>query len=88
MTPAGLAAVESAHADGSWNQLDAIDELTVTPDLETALEESHASERFAALTASQRRMTLYWIVSAKRPETRAKRIAETVHAVTEGRSPF
>ena len=88
MTPAGLAAIERAKADGSWNALDDVDELRVPPDLAEALAAEPEAERgFARLSSSKRRMALYWIGSSKRPETRAKRIAETVHAAGEGRSP-
>lgn len=82
MTPAGTAAVQSAQADGSWDQLNDIDDLLVPPDLASALAVSGAADRFAALSASQRRIALYQIASAKRPETRAKRIAQTVSAST------
>ena len=88
MTPAGTAAVEAARADGSWNLLNDIDDLVVPDDLALALAESPAAERYvASLASSKRRMILYWIASAKRPDTRARRIAETVAAAAEGRMP-
>ena len=88
MTPAGVAAVESAQADGSWDLLNGVDDLIVPPDLATMLGTAGAAASFATLSASQRRQALYWIASAKRPETRGKRIAETVRAVREGRGPI
>lgn len=87
MTEAGLAAVESAKADGSWEILDVVDSLVIPPDLEEALAAAGAHKRFDALTASERRAALYWILSAKRPETRANRIHATVAAALEGRAP-
>ncbi len=88
MTPAGRAVVERAKVDGSWNLLNDIDDLTVPVDLAVALEAAPgASPRFAALPAGARRIGLYWIASAKRPETRARRIAKTVAAALEGRAP-
>jgi uncharacterized protein YdeI (YjbR/CyaY-like superfamily) len=88
MTPAGMAAIERARADGSWNTLDDADDLRVPPDLADALAARPEAEHgFARLSPSKRRMALYWIGSTKRPETRAKRIAETVQAASEGRSP-
>ncbi len=87
MAPAGIAAVEAAKADGSWSLLDDVDDLIVPADLGEALAAADATERFESLSASGRRMALYWIVQAKRPETRAKRIAATVAAALEGRPP-
>lgn len=88
MTPAGRAAVEAAKADGSWSTLDEVDSLTVPEDLAAALAAVPPAERFfAALTSSQRKMILYWIASAKLPETRAKRVAETAQAAGQNRMP-
>lgn len=86
MCPAGLAAVEAAKADGSWDLLNSVDDLIVPDDLAEALAaDPDAASQFAAFSASARRIILYWIASAKRSETRAKRIAETVRAAVEGR---
>ena len=89
MTPAGRAAVESAKANGSWNSLDEVDSLTVPEDLAAALAATPAAdEYFAGLAPSQRKMILYWITTAKRPETRARRIAETVRAAGQSSMPL
>ena len=88
MTPAGLAPIEAAKADGSWSSLDDVENLVVPEDLVAALDTNgDAACGFGAMSASQRKMALFWISSAKRPETRARRIAKTVEAATEGRSP-
>ena len=77
MMPAGLALIESAKADGSWNALDDIDALTMPDDLTAALAENPAARaNFDAFPASSKKIILFWVASAKRPETRAKRIAE------------
>lgn len=89
MTPAGLAAVEAAKANGSWTLLDDVEALVVPGDLAEALaSNSAAGGFFAALPDSRRKMILYWIASAKRAETRARRIADSVEAASEGRMPF
>lgn len=76
--PAGLAKVEAAKADGSWNALDAIEALEIPPDLEQALIAYEAAKQnFAAFPKSVKRGILEWIASAKKPETRAKRVEET-----------
>ena len=88
MTPAGRAAVEVAKSNGSWTVLDEVDSLAVPYDLATALAAAPAADEFfAGLTPSQRKMILYWIASAKLPETRAKRITETVQAAGQNRTP-
>ncbi len=89
MTPAGLALVEAAHRDGSWSAYDGIEELTVPPDLAAALAANETAERtFAAFSASSKKQLLWHIESAKRPETRAKRIAQIVAAAAENRNPL
>jgi uncharacterized protein YdeI (YjbR/CyaY-like superfamily) len=78
MEPPGIALVEAAKADGSWTLLDAVEDLVVPDDLAAAFA-AHppAAERWAAFPRSVRRAVLEWIVQARRPETRAKRVAET-----------
>ena len=88
LLPVALAAIETAKADGSWTQLDDVEDLVVPDDLATALAQDSAAEQgFHSLSASQRKLALYWIASARRPETREQRIAETVRAAAEGRPP-
>jgi uncharacterized protein YdeI (YjbR/CyaY-like superfamily) len=89
MQTAGLAVVEAAKADGSWQLLDDVEALVVPNDLADALaNDERAGEGFEGLPDSEKKMALYWIASAKKPETRAKRIAATVSAAAEGHSPF
>jgi len=79
MTDAGLAAVERAKANGAWTALDAVEALTIPDDLAAALAaNADAARHFAAFSPSSKKNILFWIASAKRPETRQKRVAETV----------
>jgi uncharacterized protein YdeI (YjbR/CyaY-like superfamily) len=79
MTPAGLSKVEAAKQDGSWNALDAVEALEIPPDLAAALAANEAAQQyFDAFPRSVKRAILEWIAGAKKPETRAKRIDETV----------
>lgn len=79
MAPAGLARVEAARIDGSWNALDAVEALEIPPDLEAAFAgEATAWENFDAFPRSAKRGILEWIANARKPETRARRIDETV----------
>ncbi len=79
MAPAGLAKVEAAKRDGSWNALDSIEALKIPRDLAKALSANRTAQQyFDAFPRSVKRAILEWIASAKKPETRAKRIEETV----------
>jgi uncharacterized protein YdeI (YjbR/CyaY-like superfamily) len=81
MTPAGLAAIERAKANGSWTVLDSVERLDVPDDLALALaERSPAAGHFAAFPPSARKMLLGWIATAQRPATRAARITEVASA--------
>jgi uncharacterized protein YdeI (YjbR/CyaY-like superfamily) len=75
MHSAGLAAIERAQADGSWTALDAVEALEVPDDLATALRRDRsAADRYDAMSKSAKKLLLWSVVSAKRPETRATRI--------------
>jgi uncharacterized protein YdeI (YjbR/CyaY-like superfamily) len=78
MAPAGLGKVNAAKQDGSWNALDAVENLEIPPDLAAAFEAyDSAQANFEAFPRSAKRAILVWIASAKTAATRAKRIAET-----------
>ena len=84
MTPAGLAAIEAARLDGSWDASEAGESLTVPADLQAALEANAAAAlHFTAFPASIRKYILQWIAGAKRPETRASRISATVEQAAQ-----
>ena len=79
MSAPGLAKVEAAKKDGSWNALDAVEALEIPSDLKKAFSKnSTAFQYFEAFPRSAKRAILVWISSAKKPETRAQRIEETV----------
>jgi uncharacterized protein YdeI (YjbR/CyaY-like superfamily) len=84
MAPAGLAKVDAAKLDGTWNALDAVEALEVPPDLASALDGYPAARgNFEGFPRSVRRGILEWIVSAKKPETRARRVEETARLAQE-----
>jgi uncharacterized protein YdeI (YjbR/CyaY-like superfamily) len=88
MAPAGLAMVEEAKRDGSWTLLDDVEKLIVPDDLAAALDAlPGARERWDALPRSVRRGALEQLVQAKRPETRARRVAEFAQVTAEGERP-
>ncbi len=78
MTPAGLAKIEAAQVDGTWTLLDSVDALEVPADLAAEFDTYPAARaNFDAFPRSARHAILTWIALARRPETRAKRVAET-----------
>lgn len=86
MRPAGLARIEAAKQDGSWNALDAVEALEIPPDLAEELARNPvAAQYFDAFPRSAKRVILVWITGAKRPETRARRIAETVELAAQNK---
>ncbi|HZU13284.1 MAG TPA: YdeI/OmpD-associated family protein [Chloroflexota bacterium] len=89
MQPAGLTAVEEAKANGRWDAAYAgQSEITVPEDLAAALQgEPRAAAMFEILTRQNRFAILYRIGDARRPDTRARRIAEYVAMLARGDTP-
>ena len=87
MAAAGLREVERARADGRWEAAyDSHSTATVPPDLQAALDaDAAAAAFFAGLDSANRYAILYRIQEARRPETRARRIAAFVAMLAEGR---
>jgi uncharacterized protein YdeI (YjbR/CyaY-like superfamily) len=85
MEPAGLAEVERARADGRWESAYAGPRtVTVPDDLQAALDASaEAAAFFETLTSQNRYAILYRINTVKRPETRARKIAQYVAMLAE-----
>jgi uncharacterized protein YdeI (YjbR/CyaY-like superfamily) len=87
MTEAGLAVVEAAKRDGSWDAYNAVEQLTIPSDLEAAFSDNKAAgQNFAAFSVSNKKQLLRYVASAKRPETRHKRIAQIVHAAAQNKN--
>ena len=86
MAAAGMRLVEGAKADGSWSVYDEVEDLVIPSDLVSALAEDCAADGFFAnFSDSSKKNILWWIKSARRPETRATRIAKTVGMAAENR---
>jgi uncharacterized protein YdeI (YjbR/CyaY-like superfamily) len=84
VAPRGAALIAAAKADGSWSKLDDVDGLVEPADLVAALEAAGDARRhWNAFPPSARRGILEWILSAKRPETRATRVAETARLAAQ-----
>ena len=85
MRPAGLREIERAREDGRWDDAyDSPTTATVPDDFQQALDaDPGAREFFESLGSTKRYSFLYRIADAKRPETRARRIAEYVELLRD-----
>ena len=90
MKAAGLRQVEAAKADGRWEAAyDSPRTAAVPDDLLNALRKNAAAKRFfATLDGRNRYAILHRIQDAKKPETRARRVAQFVTMLAEGRELY
>ena len=92
MTPAGLATIERAKKNGSWDTLNSSDLHTdnnsIPDDLEKILSKNKkALANFLAFPPSYRKRFLFWIDSAKTPGTKAARIKQTLLMAAANKKP-
>lgn len=88
MFDAGRACIEIAKQNGSWTILDDIDLLILPEDLEDAFNQHpNANSNYHAFSKSTKKSILYWIKSAKRAETREKRIKEVAELANQNLKP-
>jgi uncharacterized protein YdeI (YjbR/CyaY-like superfamily) len=87
MRPAGRREVERAQADGRWDAAyEPSSTMTVPDDLREALADNPAAEAFfATLDRASRYAVLYRVHSAKKPETRIRRIETLVAMLADGK---
>ena len=84
MTAAGQAAVDAAKASGAWLAIEHAEAGVEPDDLAAALDvEPDARRHWEAFPPSTKRAILEWIGTAKKPETRAKRISETARLAAQ-----
>jgi len=77
MEEEGYKSIEIAKENGSWTILDGVEALTIPEDLKREFTNyKDSAEYFDSLSKSVKKILLYWVVSAKRSETRQKRIIE------------
>jgi uncharacterized protein YdeI (YjbR/CyaY-like superfamily) len=86
MQPAGLAAVKLAKQDGRWEAAyDSQGTITIPDDFKSGLETNpKAKDFFESLTSAKRYSFLFRIQTAKKPETRQKRIRQFVEMLEKG----
>jgi uncharacterized protein YdeI (YjbR/CyaY-like superfamily) len=88
MTKAGFDSIETAKQNGSWTILDDVEELKIPKDLAKEFRANPGSKDFfSSLSKSVKKMILQWLVLAKRPETRQKRITEVAELAAQKLKP-
>ncbi|AVR94525.1 YdeI/OmpD-associated family protein [Pseudoduganella armeniaca] len=86
MRPAGLKEIERAKADGRWDAAyDSVRQASVPPELQAALDANPAARQFfATLDSRNRYAILHRLQTAKKPETRARRLEQFVQMLARG----
>ena len=88
MTKAGFDIIETSKQNGSWVILDKVEQLIIPKDLEQEFKIKKGSKNFfLSLSKSVRKAILQWIVIAKKPATRQKRIMEIVELASQKLKP-
>ena len=84
MTASGQKLIDLAKKSGTWDALVQVENTVIPEDLQKLFNKNKTAQKhFKAFSNSVKRMILEWILSAKRPETRAKRIEETVNLASK-----
>ncbi len=79
IAPAGQKLIDLAKQNGNWDALDEPEKNILPPDLQKLLNKNKtALKHFMAFPPSAKQGILQWILNAKQPATRQKRIEETV----------
>ena len=90
MKPTGKAAVDEARSDGRWQAAYAGSATIEMPDdlAEALAAEPKAAEMFALLTSQNRYAILYRLATAKRPDTRSRRLTKFVEMLARGETIY
>lgn len=88
MREEGLKSIKVAKENGSWAILDGVEALAIPEDLEIAFTNFEGSEAYYnGLSASVKKILLYWVISAKRKETRANRVLQIAENASNNMLP-
>jgi uncharacterized protein YdeI (YjbR/CyaY-like superfamily) len=84
LQPAGLAAIETAKANGAWDAINDAQALVMPDDLQTALKKhAGAAKHWEAFPPSTKKGILEWISMAKTQNTRDKRVLDTAQLAAQ-----
>ncbi|MBN1291999.1 MAG: YdeI/OmpD-associated family protein [Candidatus Latescibacteria bacterium] len=80
MTDFGMAVIKAAKQNGQWDNVASTNRgWVMPPEFENALNKNRkAKQYFESLAQSYKRPYIWWIATAKRPETRERRIREAI----------
>lgn len=79
IAPQGQAMIDHAKKSGTWTAMVDVHNMIIPPDLKAVFDKNaKAFKNFQSFPPSSKQIILGWIQNAKKPETRAKRIKETV----------
>lgn len=82
----GYKAIEIAKKNGSWTELDDVENGVIPEKLQQAFDKNQkAFKNYQKLTRGQRKSYLYWLNNAKRETTREKRIKEIIALCEQGK---
>jgi uncharacterized protein YdeI (YjbR/CyaY-like superfamily) len=92
LAPPGLRKIAAARKNGSWERLDGVERIGKGGEpprdlLESLDRRPDVREKWDRLPPSQRKLWTWWVESAKRPETRIRRIEGVIAGVAAGRYP-
>ena len=88
MTKSGYDSIDTAKQNGSWTLLDKVEALVIPEDLKEGFATYTGSlEYFDSLSKSDKKILLYWVFSAKRSETRHKRILQIAESASINLKP-
>jgi uncharacterized protein YdeI (YjbR/CyaY-like superfamily) len=88
MMPAGMEKIELSKQNGNWEKIDHVEALLIPVDLSKLLNRNaKAVAYFNNLKTTNKKYILHWLSSAKKEETRAKRIEEIMTALKKGTMP-
>jgi uncharacterized protein YdeI (YjbR/CyaY-like superfamily) len=88
MEAEGYKSIGIAKENGSWTILDGVEALIIPENLNEEFANYNGSiEYFGSLSKSDKKILLHWVVSAKRSETRQKRILEIVESASKNLKP-
>jgi uncharacterized protein YdeI (YjbR/CyaY-like superfamily) len=89
MKKAGYKSIDIAKENNSWTLLDDVEALKIPEDLKEEFNNYDGSMKFfESLNKSTKKILLYWIISAKRKETREKRIIEIAKNASKRLKPI
>lgn len=85
---AGHKSIEIAKENGFWTLLDEVEELIIPEDLDAEFATKPRAKAFyVSLSKSVKKAILQWIILARQPQVRQKRIAEIVECAEQNLKP-